>query len=610
MRRTQSQAASDAVAPSTSASDASNVTQPQYSPDDPRHQQPSASGDSRASRNSSLLADNPLLLRRLLNTESATEALDIIIQQHDKASQRQLVSESEADLLISSSLEAGNVSLALSIYRDMCATRRAQARKTIDAACVWPAATLQTTVALVQGLCRQLRVAEALDIMEGIRAQGMPTADEVSFGYVVNSPLPPCRALAVVQPQEGSKLVSDSSSLYEFELFSGTVVSCSSEALQPANNPIIAAARAVGLWKRPAVGAVHELVVQAPDGTSRTFRAGTATADVPAQVGERITVVCAPNQGKNKQRRLLLTTSPPNTRPGQPMAVTNHRTGAALPLLQPPVSSSQASAPSWVIPATILLAGSDVASGLIDPSLPTLIAAGAAVAVGSTVAGNTLLLPRLKQLPANAVKVESIRQQLLAQHASLGNKVKQTLQVGLFAAPMPCFETGIILASFNVVVLAASNNETCRSFFACFKTSDLASSKLKACAQEAGEDVRTLARLWQLQVKMESVDGAGGTAYEARIERVAVARAGVEQRLSKRLELLDGYARVMNMIEIEVEMEIEVPAAELAGIEEQIDRLYELEDLQQEWQLQAEAQDEVEKLLRSSPVIPTLDRVT
>lgn len=426
------QAASDAVAPSTSASDASNVTQPQYSPDDPRHQQPSASGDSRASRNSSLLADNPLLLRRLLNTESATEALDIIIQQHDKASQRQLVSESEADLLISSSLEAGNVSLALSIYRDMCATRRAQARKTIDAACVWPAATLQTTVALVQGLCRQLRVAEALDIMEGIRAQGMPTADEVcdrevadcsswsaaagskvhaahcvgtptaamccsavadrghecavpkppvlythanqcfqswlqphivsclaqvSFGYVVNSPLPPCRALAVVQPQEGSKLVSDSSSLYEFELFSGTVVSCSSEALQPANNPIIAAARAVGLWKRPAVGAVHELVVQAPDGTSRTFRAGTATADVPAQVGERITVVCAPNQGKNKQRRLLLTTSPPNTRPGQPMAVTNHRTGAALPLLQPPVSSSQASAPSWVIPATILLAG-------------------------------------------------------------------------------------------------------------------------------------------------------------------------------------------------------------------------------------------------------------
>lgn len=45
-------------------------------------------------------------------------------------------------------------------------------------------------------------------------------------------------------------------------------------------------------------------------------------------------------------------------------------------------------------------------------------------------AGNTLLLPKLKQLPNNAVKLESIRQQLLAQHAGLNRKVQATMQVG------------------------------------------------------------------------------------------------------------------------------------------------------------------------------------
>lgn len=49
----------------------------------------------------------------------------------------------------------------------------------------------------------------------------------------------------------------------------------------------------------------------------------------------------------------------------------------------------------------------------------------------------------------------------------------------------------------------------------------------------------------------------------------------------------------MNMIEIEVEMEIELPEAELVGIEQQMMRLEELEGLQDDWRLQAEARDEV-----------------
>jgi hypothetical protein len=254
---------------------------------------------------------------------------------------------------------------------------------------------------------------------------------QVSFGHVVNSPLPPQRPLAVVQPQEGCKVVSDSNSRYEFELFSGSVTSCSSEALQPSDNPLLAAARLLGVWRRLPVSAVHEMVVMAPDGTSRTFRMGTATADVPAQLGERVTVVCAPNKGRNKLKRLVLSTSPPGTQPGQPMLICNHKTGAELQLLRPPLPGSQSTVPGWLLPAAVLLAGGDAASSLLDPSLPLLIGGGVAVTLGSAVAGNSLLLPRLKQLPSNAVKLDTIRQQLLAQHAGLDSKVKATMQVGM-----------------------------------------------------------------------------------------------------------------------------------------------------------------------------------
>lgn len=43
-------------------------------------------------------------------------------------------------------------------------------------------------------------------------------------------------------------------------------------------------ARSVGLWKKPATGALHQMVVRTPDGQARTFRFATETADVPAQV--------------------------------------------------------------------------------------------------------------------------------------------------------------------------------------------------------------------------------------------------------------------------------------------------------------------------------------
>ncbi len=548
-----------------------------------------------------LLQAMPALCRKALGAPLAAEAAELLL-----AEQPDLVLEQEdCELLIQAALDRGNLRLALSVHDCMqqarrggpasTAARRAQAAAastssalasataSVDGAVAWPPATLRTTGALVLGLCRQLAIDQALATVADIRAQGLPRNDAVGFGKVVTSPLAPTRTLTVVQPQEGLKLVADAFSRYEYELFSGRVLTVKSEALQPSAGLLQAALRALGVLRRPPAAAVHEYAVQAPDGTSRTFRVATPTADVPAQRDERVTFVCAPSPATarsaarkrrgNALQAALFAPSPPDTRPGEALTATNHQTGVVTPLLPPPTSAAQAGAiPSWVLPAAVLLAGGDAASSLLDPALPALIAAAAVGVTGSVVAGDRLLIPKLKQLPEKALGLEYVRQQLLGQYAQLSDKADAVLA-------------------------------------------------------EAAEDVRVLARLWQLQNKMQSVSavgagaapaallGAGGgggvatatgggaaaaaaaasSSYVARMERVALARAGVEARLSGRLELLDGYTRVMNMIEIEVEMDIEVPAAELAGIEEQMVRLQELEGLQDEWRVQAEARDEVRR---------------
>lgn len=104
-------------------------------------------------------------------------------------------------------------------------------------------------------------------------------------------------------------------------------------------------------------------------------RCGTATADVPALSGDRITVVCSP--GIAKQRKgALLTNSPPDTEPGEALSVTEHRKGTVTLLLRPPLPGSQSTLPSWALPVVVLLGGSDAALGLLDPALPLLVAAG------------------------------------------------------------------------------------------------------------------------------------------------------------------------------------------------------------------------------------------
>ena len=74
------------------------------------------------------------------------------------------------------------------------------------------------------------------------------------------------------------------SSRYEFEVFSGEVMRVDSEALVQEQSLLLAAARTANLWRKSPLASVHQMVVRAPDGQARTFRFGTESADVPAQV--------------------------------------------------------------------------------------------------------------------------------------------------------------------------------------------------------------------------------------------------------------------------------------------------------------------------------------
>ncbi|KAI3436374.1 hypothetical protein D9Q98_002427 [Chlorella vulgaris] len=511
---------------------------------------------------------SPAALRKVTAAADANEALDVLCSEMPSPSAGGMaapfcLTEGQGLELLLACLDRGNSALALSIFRAMSSTAAARGSRSSmlssldggggsgggspSAALAWPPASIQTAAALVVGLSRVLLTREAIALINSIRSRGLTSSEDVCFGHVVGCPQDGSKPLAVVQPQEGVKVVADSFSRYEYELFSGRVAAATSESLVSDSNWLLAAARRVGLLKRTAVGAVHTLLVQTPAGQQRTFRLGTATADVPAKEGDRVTVVCAPAQGQRSAlgQRRLLGSAPHGTKPGEALSLSNHTTRRESTLLRAPGPGTAAGLPSWALPLVVVLTAGDAASSLVDPALPLLAAGAMAATVASGVAGNALLLPRLKQLPARLLEVQATRQKLLAQHTELEARINELVDGSV-------------------------------------------------------DDVLVLARLWQLQNKMAAVGGEG--TYEARLGRVVEARAGIEQRLQKRIELVDSYARVIAMIEIEVEMEADLPAAEVLGIEQQIQRLSEIESLQEEWQIQAEAQDEVERMLRSSAI--------
>lgn len=296
--------------------------------------------------------------------------------------------------------------------------------------------------------------------------------------------------------------------------------------------------------------ALHSIVVSTPSGIARTHKFATKTVELPAQEGERVTIsVAAPSSVYREIGPLKLSPKSPDLGPGEPMSLTNHTSGQVSLLLKAPKKDGRSFLlnPSVLFPAVTLLASGDAVSGIIDPSLPRLISVAAITSIAVGTAMNRLVLPQLSKLPQRTVDVVAIKQQLLSQY-------------------------------------------------------DLLQTRIKDLREAAEKEVWMLARMCQLENKIVAV---GEPSYRARRGRVKRVRESLENSLLGRIELIESYAKISSMIEIEVEMDSDVLAAEAVNnaenIAEQIQQIMEIENLEERWRIQAEANDEVERLLSSQP---------
>ncbi|XP_058100429.1 uncharacterized protein LOC131245173 isoform X2 [Magnolia sinica] len=414
----------------------------------------------------------------------------------------------------------------------------------------WARPDARTYALLVRGLAAALRVSDAMGMIANVSRMGVSPGEEVPFGKIVRCPS--CMiAIAVAQPQHGIQVSSCSKCRYQYELVSGDIISIASEEISMDISAWEKGLRFLQIMKPSIPAAVHSIVVRTPAGIARTHRFATKTVELPAQEGERVTIaLAAPSSVYQEMGPFRFSPKAPGFSPGEPMCLTNHSSGQESQLLRAPMKSGNSFLlnPSILFPVFALLATGDAASGIIDLSLPRFIsiAAIASLALGTTI--NSVVLPQLSQLPQRMVDVVALKQQLLSQY-------------------------------------------------------DLLQTRIKDLSQAAEKEVWMLARMCQLENKIVAV---GEPSYHARRSRVKRVRESLENSLLARIKLIDSYAKISSMIEIEVEMDSDVLAAEAVSnaesIAEQIEQIMELENLEQQWRIQAEANDEVERLLSSQPM--------
>ncbi|KAK7318103.1 hypothetical protein RJT34_02801 [Clitoria ternatea] len=499
------------------------------------------------SDDSNLLLDQQLLLRVSAAAKDADEALQIISETSSRNGG--VVSTSDCCSIISAALGRNNPQLALSVFYAMRSSFY-QVGDSVVARWEWSRPNAHVYTVLIQGLATSLRVSDALRVIKYICEVGVSPAEEVPFGKIVKCPS--CRiAIAVAQPQLGIQIASCAKCRYQYELVSGNIVSIQSEEISMDITAWERGLRYLKLMKQSIPAAVHSIVVQTPSGMARTHRFATETVDLPAQEGERVTVaVAAPSNVYRQVGPFKFSPRAPDFYPGEAMCITNHKDGRESLLLRAPRKEDNSSLlkPSLLFPLLALMATGDAASGLIDPNLPKLLSV---VAVSSLVVGSTLnsvVLPQFNQLPQKSVEAIAIKQRLLSQY-------------------------------------------------------DVLLSRINDLKEAAEKEIWMLARMCQLENKISAV---GEPSYRSRSSKVKRVRESLQNSLRGRIELIDSYARISSMIEIEVEMETDVLAAETASnvnsITEQIEQIMELENLEERWKIQAEANDEAERLLSSQPI--------
>lgn len=308
------------------------------------------------------------------------------------------------------------------------------------------------------------------------------------------------------------------------------------------------ALRFINVIKDGLPAAVHSIVIRTPSGTARTHRFATQTVELPAQEGERVTIsLAAPSNVYREMGPLKISARSQGFRPGEPMSLTNHINRQVSRLLRAPSKNEGPFVfnPYLLVGVLALLASGDAASAFIDPSLPRFITATAFASAAVGTALNQVILPEIRKLPQKTVDIIAVRQQLLSQY-------------------------------------------------------DMLQTRLKDLKQLSEKEVWMLARMSQLENKILAV---GEPSYRARRGRVKRVLESLESTLLAKIELMESYAKLCSMIEIEVEMDSDVIVAEAASsaerISEQIQQLMEIDSLEEQWRIQAEANDEAERLLNS-----------
>lgn len=134
---------------------------------------------------------------------------------------------------------------------------------------------------------------------------------------------------------------------------------------------------------------------------ARTHRFATESVDLPAQVGERVTIaLVAPSSVYREVGPFKFSPKAPNLYPGEPICLTNHEDGRESQLLRAPTKDGNLSLtnPSILLPLIAVLASGDAASGILNPNLPQLlpIAAVVSLALGATL--NVVVFPKLGQV--------------------------------------------------------------------------------------------------------------------------------------------------------------------------------------------------------------------
>ncbi|KAI4372642.1 hypothetical protein MLD38_010846 [Melastoma candidum] len=494
------------------------------------------------------------LLNEVASVKDADEALRIISSSR-LGGGSEVLGVSECCDVIRAALLRGNVELALSVFygmrsafvRDLGVMEDGGGSPIVRWRWSQPDARVYTL--LIPGLASVLRISDALSVLNYMCQMGVSSTEEVPFGKVVNCPT--CMiAVTVAQPQDGSQIASCAKCRYKYEFISGDIITIESEEIGMDIPAWRRGLSLLNLMNQRIPAAVHSIVVQTPSGVARTHRFATETVALPAQAGERVTMaLAAPLDIYRQVGPFRFSPKAPNFYPGQPISLTNHKDGRETVLLKAPEKDSFSFLnPSVLLPLVAVLATGDAASGLLDPSLPQLLSVGAisSIAAGTTL--NLFILPQLNRLPQKSVDAIAVKQQLLSQYSML-------------------------------------------------------QSRIKGLREAAEKEVWMLGRMCQLENKINVV---GEPSYRARKDKVKRVREGLEISLKGRIELIESYARISSMIEIEVEMDSNVLAAEAVGnaenVAQQIQQLMEIENLEERWKLQAEANDEAERLLSTQPM--------